>query len=255
MTMVVRCEQCGATLKVRDDKRGKRAKCPNCQAVVALVDTSQKDNTSEFDDPAFEGSLDAAVAKERSQRASSRVVPAHTQPVATVEPGADEDVFERRLMTARPFVRVVVLIVLLIPVLLASRFTVLQRLLSCFVPLVLTGTYRISAIRGEKFVTRFFFGFYPLAVHRCKLPSVVALNVKYGHVGSGMGTFLLFGPAQVMFGRVFDFLMPAIGGPYQIHLVTAKGRELAAWQGFSDSTFQTTLDTLISMTKAEVRSV
>jgi hypothetical protein len=32
-----------------------------------------------------------------------------------------------------------------------------------------------------------------------------------------------------VFGWIFEFLVPALGGPYQIHLITAKGRELVAW--------------------------
>lgn len=242
MSIVIQCEHCGATLKIRDEKRGKKAKCPKCQGLVQIV--AERPNVSVNDA--------VAVTTERPQ---SPPRPAKAAPQATIEAGADDDVLERRLMTARPVVRGVVLVVLLIPILLASRLSVLERIASCFVPLMLTGTYRISVIRGEKFVTRFFLAFYPVIVRRCKMQSVVALNVKYGHVGSGMGTFLLFGPAQVIFGRIFDFLMPAIGGPYQIHLVTAKGRELVAWQGFSDSAFESTLNVLIGLTNAEVRSV
>jgi phage FluMu protein Com len=254
MPFVVRCEHCGASLKVRDENRGKRAKCPKCQELLELVDGPQTADAGEFEDAGFRGSLNAPVAATRSQ-GSPRAARPNPPPAAAIEPGADEDALERRLMTARPLVRVVVLIVLLIPVLLSSRLTVLERLLSCIVPVMLTGTYRIATIRGEKFVTRFFFAFYPIFTGRCKMQSIVALNVKYGHVGSGMGTFMLFGPAQVICGRLFDFLIPAIGGPYQIHLVTAKGRELCAWQGFNDANFQSTLDMLLGLTNAEIRSV
>jgi hypothetical protein len=256
MSFVVRCDHCGASLKIRDGNRGKKGKCPKCHGVLHLAADPKADTADAGDDSEFVGHLDTAMASERSQANPSPVIPISQQPAeATIEAGADEDHFERRLMTARPIVRVVVLIVLLAPVVLTSRLSVLERFLSCIVPLVLTGTYRISTIRGEKFATRFFFAFYPFAAQRCKLQSVVALNVRYGRVGSGMITFLLFGPAQVIFGRLFDFLIPAVGGPYEIHLLTAKGRELTAWQGSSDSEFQTTLDMLLGLTKAEVRSV
>jgi phage FluMu protein Com len=255
MPIVVRCDHCGASLKVRDENRGKRAKCPKCQGIVSIV-AREESATAGDDDAAFLGGPDAAVTNMQSQDTRPAKPVPQPESAAIEEPSADEEIIPAKpLMTARPAVRVVVLIVLLIPVFLASRFSMLERLMSCFVPLMLTGTYRISTIRGGKFATRFYLAFYPVVTGRCKLQSVVALNVKYGHVGSGMGTLLLLGPAQMFFGRIFDFLMPAIGGPYQIHLVTAKGRELVAWQGFSDSKFESTLNMLIRMTNAEVRSV
>jgi len=255
MSIVVRCDHCGASLKFRDENRGKKAKCPKCQGIVPIV-AREKSATTGDDDAAFPGGLDAAATNVRSQHTRPTKPVSQQESAATEEPSADEEIIPAKpLMTARPAVRAVVLIVLLIPIFIASRFSMLERLMSCFVPLMLTGTYRISTIRGGKFATRFYLAFYPVVTGRCKLQSVVALNVKYGHVGSGMGTLLLFGPAQMIFGRIFDFLMPAIGGPYQIHLVTAKGRELVAWQGFSDSKFESTLDMLIRMTNAEVRSV
>jgi hypothetical protein len=84
---------------------------------------------------------------------------------------------------------------------------------------------------------------------------VTFINAKYGHVGSGWGTVVLFGPLQAIFGRLFDFLMPSIGGPYQIYLVTAKGRELTAWQGSAEPQFRTVLDLLLGLTHAELRSM
>ncbi len=256
MSIIISCEHCGATLKLRDDARGKKVKCPKCQSVARIAAERLADAGTGDDDSAFLGSVETVAAQEPSKVDRASASPTLRKEAAPrIEPGADEKDLERKLMTARPAVRVVVLVLLLVPIVLASRLSVVERLLSCFVPLMLTGTYRISTIRGDKFATRFFFAFYPVVTRRCKLPGVVALNVKYGHVGSGMGTFLLFGPAQMIFGRIFDFLMPAIGGPYQIHLVTAKGRELVAWQGFGDAEFQSTLDLLIGLTNAEVRSV
>jgi phage FluMu protein Com len=255
MPIVIQCDHCGATLKFRDENRGKRAKCPKCQGIVSIAARKESATTGD-DEAAFPGGHDAAVTNARSQHTRPTTPVPQSESAATEEPSADEEIIPAKpLMTARPAVRVVVLIVLLIPVFVASRFSMLERLMSCFVPLMLTGTFRISTVRGGKFATRFYLAFYPVVTGRCKLQSVVALNVKYGHVGSGMGTLLLLGPVQMFFGRIFDVLMPAIGGPYQIHLVTAKGRELVAWQGFSDSKFESTLDTLIRMTNAEVRSV
>jgi hypothetical protein len=152
-------------------------------------------------------------------------------------------------------VRIIVLVVLLVPIVVASRRPLPERLLACVVPLTLTGMYRTSKIRGDRFTTQFHLAFFPVSTKRCNLRGVTHINTKFGHEGSGWGTFLLFGPMQVVFGHVFDFLMPSIGGPYQIHLVTAKGRELTAWQGTTEAEFRRVLDLLLTHTNAEQRSV
>ena len=36
------------------------------------------------------------------------------------------------------------------------------RLLGCILPVILTGTYRVSTVNGDKFQTQLFFGFVPL---------------------------------------------------------------------------------------------
>jgi hypothetical protein len=158
---------------------------------------------------------------------------------------------------ARPRVQVVILALLLMPVVLVllHRHDFFRGLLSCIVPLLLTGTYRTSAIRGDRFVTRFHVAFFPIVTERCNLRAVTFINAKFGWDGPGIGTILLFGPSQWVFGWLFEFLIPALGGPYQIHLITAKGRELVAWRGFVDSHFHKTLDLLIGLTNAEVRSM
>jgi hypothetical protein len=151
--------------------------------------------------------------------------------------------------------RIVVLVLLLVPVALASGRGLPQRLMACIVPLIVTGTYRTSKVRGDRFTTRFHFAFVPVTSHRCNLRGVTFINAKYGHEGSGWGTVVLFGPLQALVGRLFDFLMPSIGGPYQIHLVTAKGRELVAWQGHAEPQFRSMLDLLLGLTHAELRSM
>jgi len=256
MSILVNCSHCGTTLKFRDDALGKKAKCTKCKSVVTIAPAREAVKGADDDGVGLLNGLEDAktVAASRRERPAAKPAP-HAESPGTTEPASVEDAVadeldEKKLMTARPAVRVVVLVVLLIPVAFASRLSVPERLLSCFVPLILTGTYRTSTIRDDRLATRFCFAFYPVVSSRCKLQSVTAINVKYGYVGSGMGTFLLFGV-----GRVFDYLIPAVGGPYQIHLVTAKGRELVAWTGFDDAKFQSNLQLLTGLTRAEVRSM
>jgi hypothetical protein len=149
-------------------------------------------------------------------------------------------------------VRLIVLGVLLIPVVLTYRIGVVWQLLSCILPVMLTGTYRVSRLKGDRFDTQLFMGFVPLPRQQCKLPAVVSLLTLY-QSGQGWGTFILFGPLQWLMGYVFDFLLPAIGGPYEIWIETAKGRQILAWNGYNQQQYEQNLELLRSRTGAEVR--
>jgi hypothetical protein len=156
-------------------------------------------------------------------------------------------------------VQIAVCAILLVPVVLvfafSRRHSLSEAWLACVVPVLLTGTFRTAAIRGDRFVTHFHVGFFPVVTERCNLRAVTSVNARFGWDGPGIGTVLLFGPTQFLFGWLFEFLIPALGGPYQIHLITAKGRELVAWRGFVDSHFHKTLDLLAGLTNAEVLSM
>ena len=257
MAIVVRCSDCGALLKFRDDALGKRAKCTKCGRVVEIRPDGEPSQARERDDADFLDDLSeastraASSGKRRAVRANSQAESAATSEPKPVKDRADEQV----LLGVRLPLRIVVLVLLLVPVVFASSRALPQRLLACIVPLIVTGTYRTSKIRGDRFTTRFHLAFVPVTSHRCNLRGVTFINAKYGHEGSGWGTVVLFGPLQAIFGRLFDFLMPSIGGPYQIHLVTAKGRELVAWQGHAEPQFRSMLDLLLGLTHAELRSM
>lgn len=150
-------------------------------------------------------------------------------------------------------VRIPMLIVLLIPVALAPRLSPVWRVLACFMPLMLSGTYRVSCIKGDWLETRLFLGFVPVRKNRCKLRTVMNIGTKYGGSEPGVWTFMLFGPIQFIFGYLFDFMIPAIGGPYELWLETAKGREFIVWQGFSQQYFESNLELLRNQTGADIR--
>ena len=257
MAIVVRCSECGALLKFRDDALGKRAKCTKCRRIVEIRPDGEPSPAHENDNAGFLGDLPeastsvASPGKRRGVEANPQAESAETNEPKPVKNRADEQI----LLGVRLRVRFAVLVLLLVPIVLASRRSLPERLLACIVPLILTGTYRTSKIRGDRFTTRFHLVFWPVSSHRCNLRGVVFINAKYGHEGSGWGTVVLFGPLQALFGRLFDFLMPSIGGPYQIHLITAKGRELVAWQGHVEAQFRTMLDLLLDLTHAELRSM
>jgi hypothetical protein len=151
--------------------------------------------------------------------------------------------------------RVITLGVLLIPVLLSWRIGIVWQLLASVLPVMLTGTYRISRIVGERFDTRFHMGFVPISRSQCRLPAVVALQTRYQpETGCAMvATIVLLGPLQWIFGHLFDYLIPALGGPYEIWLETAKGREILAWNGHSQEHYEKNLELLRVRTGAEVQ--
>jgi hypothetical protein len=260
MAIVVRCGECGASLRFRDDALGKRAKCSQCRGVVEIRPESPSLKARESADTDF-GDDFAEVATGAASKNNKRTfrpnpsptaaVPVESKKPKTVEEPSDE----RIVLGVRLRVRIVVLVLLMVPIVLASHRSLPQRLLACVVPLIVTGMYRTSKIRGDRFTTHFHVAFFPVTTQRCNVRGVTHINTHYGHVGSGWGTFILFGPMQVIFGRLFDFLMPSIGGPYQIHLVTARGRELTAWQGSKEPEFRRILDLLLSVTQAELRAV
>lgn len=150
-------------------------------------------------------------------------------------------------------IRIGVLAVLLIPVGLAWNVPIVIRLLSCLLPLALTGTYRVSRLRGDRFTTRFYFAFLPCTHERCNLPSIVCLHTTYKDAQTSWVTLLVFGPLQFLLGYVFDYLIPCLGGPFEIWLETAKGREILAWNGYSQQHFEANLQLLRNRTGAEVR--
>ena len=150
-------------------------------------------------------------------------------------------------------VRIPVLITLLIPVGLASQLSPFWRTVACVMPLMLTGTFRISRIRGEWMDSRLYLGFVPVWQQRCKLQGVMAIGTRYGGSEPGYWTFILFGPIQWISGWIFDYLVPAIGGPYELWLETAKGREFIVWQGHNQQHFEKNLELLRNQTGAEIR--
>ncbi|HET6323163.1 MAG TPA: hypothetical protein VFG04_00580 [Planctomycetaceae bacterium] len=159
------------------------------------------------------------------------------------------------MLGVRLRVRIVVLVLLLVPIVVASRRSLLERLWACVIPLSVTGMYRTSKIRGDRFTTQFHIAFFPVTTQRCNLRGVTHIDTHYGHEGSGWGTMVLFGAIQAIFGRIFEFLLPSIGGPYRISLVTARGRELTAWQGTTEAEFRRIVELLQSVTQAELRAV
>lgn len=148
--------------------------------------------------------------------------------------------------------RLIALGILLIPVLLSYRIGIVWQILSCFMPIMLTGTYRVTKLKGDRFDTWFYLGFIGVNHVKCNLAAVVTIHTTYKAAQTGMWTFFLFGPMQWILGMVFDRLLPVLGGPYEIWLETSKGREILAWAGFSQEFFEQNVALLKMRTGADV---
>ena len=150
--------------------------------------------------------------------------------------------------------RVMILAVMLIPVFITPNLSWGARLLACFVPFMLTGTYRVSTVEGDKFRSQLFVGFFPMKIVKCNLASVHYIETKYNSFGAVIDTFPFLSIVQFIFIGIFDLLMPALGGAYEIWLITSKGREIVAWQGFHEKFFQDNLALLTARSGAELRA-
>lgn len=151
-----------------------------------------------------------------------------------------------------PQFRYGLLVVLLLPVLLAPGLNITPRVFASLLPLGLTGTYRVTTIRGAFLETVFRICHIPISRQRCRLAAVVSIGTYYGGQ-TGVWTFVLFGPIQYLFGWIFDALIPALGGPLELSIETAKGREFTVWQGVSQVHFERNLELLRNQTSAPIR--
>jgi hypothetical protein len=142
---------------------------------------------------------------------------------------------------------------MLLPILFVPHLAWWLRIIACIVPVMLTGTYRISSINGDKFRSQLFISFLPMKPEKCNLPGVVYLETKYNSTGIFGEVMPILAPIRFIFMTIFDMLMPALGGSYEIWLITAKGREIVAWQGFDQRFFEENVALLQARSGAEVR--
>lgn len=255
MPISVQCAGCSAKYKVAEGAAGKQVKCKKCGAAMRVVAAAAPVETAPRREAADDEEFLDNLAREET---TAEVVPNAFQPVGRVKERKNckeivEDVAPRTIVSARIIVRLIILAVLLIPVVVVQRLSWTERLLSCFLPLMLTGTYRVSSMRGHVLKTRFHAMFIPITSQQCDLRTVAWVESKYADAGPGWGTYLLLGPVQWIFSWLFDLLIPAIGAPYQLRLMTAKGRGVPVWEGHQNEEFRRILGMLLEATKAEHR--
>src|SRR4051812_12175675 len=115
MPIVVRCSECGALLKFRDEALGKRAKCTKCRAVVQVLPKGDSHQGHENDDAGIlDNRADAtATAASQSKRRAVRPTFQPASVATTRSPAVKDRADERVLVGANLRVRMAVLIVML----------------------------------------------------------------------------------------------------------------------------------------------
>jgi hypothetical protein len=110
----------------------------------------------------------------------------------------------------------------------------------------LLGTFREAWIGEGRFMRRMSFAFVPGRVRSWPLERFVEIEAKWTG-GVGIEWSLLMGACNWMPWRTFDWLLPWLGGEYELRLRGAKLRVLV-WQGNSDANFKANLQALEAAT-------
>jgi hypothetical protein len=102
------------------------------------------------------------------------------------------------------------------------------------------GSYRVARFNEGWFERRMVFLFVPLKLKRWQLEKFTQIETVW-HEGMHIGWSFLLGPFLWLWYRLFDLLVPWIGGEYQIRLRHSKGGPVLVWQGNSDANFEANL--------------
>jgi hypothetical protein len=146
----------------------------------------------------------------------------------------------------RLWLRVLLLALILLPIPFA-RATWTVKGMGVLLWTVMLGSYRDVRIEGAVLRYGFVVGFVPLKPRRLKLDRVTRLAIDTEQ-GVGWGWMFVVGLWNWLFCWVLDWLFPWFGGRYRVWLLTARGKQILAWQGNSDDALHENLAMLESAT-------
>jgi hypothetical protein len=112
---------------------------------------------------------------------------------------------------------------------------------------LLVGTFPRGWIRDGQFEREFRLAFFRIHHKRWRLDEVEHLETGLEEQ-LGWSWMLLLGFAPVFFGKIFDRLLPWLGGDYKIWLRTFDDRRALAWQGNGEAQFRANLEALETAT-------
>lgn len=142
----------------------------------------------------------------------------------------------------RLWLRVILFVVLMLPAFLSTA-PWSTKILGLLLWAGLLGTFPLAQLRDGRFEKQFFVAFVPLKPRKWCLDKVARVEVNLAEP-TGCWTAFVFGPANFFFFRLFDWLLPWIGGRYRLWLRSAKGHRVQVWQGSSDAAFEANVHAL-----------
>jgi hypothetical protein len=102
------------------------------------------------------------------------------------------------------------------------------------------GSFRIARIDNGWFERRLVVCFIPLKLKRWQLERFTGIETVYKE-GMYIGWVMVIGPALWLWSHFFDWVVPWLGGNYQLRLRHVKGGPVLVWQGNSESNFEANL--------------
>jgi hypothetical protein len=105
------------------------------------------------------------------------------------------------------------------------------------------GTYRRARLNNGWFERWMVVMFIPMKVKRWQLERFIQIETVWEE-GMHVGWALVIGPAMWLWARLFDLIIPWMGGEYQLRLRHAKGGPVLVWQGNSEANFHANLEIL-----------
>jgi hypothetical protein len=116
------------------------------------------------------------------------------------------------------------------------------------------GSFRIARLRDGFFERRMVFMFVPLKRKRWHLERFTQIETVW-HESLHIGWALLIGPALWLWSHFFDWVIPWMGGNFQLRLRHVKGGPVLVWQGNSEANFEANLKILESNTALPIQRV
>ena len=107
----------------------------------------------------------------------------------------------------------------------------------------LFGSFRMARINGDQFERRFVLMFVPQPWKRWPMERFVAIETRYADE-SAISTILpivVLNIWLIVWSAAFDWLIPWLGGGYELRLRSVKGGHVLVWKGNSDANFQANL--------------
>ncbi|HLJ12563.1 MAG TPA: hypothetical protein VKU82_15320 [Planctomycetaceae bacterium] len=114
------------------------------------------------------------------------------------------------------------------------------------------GSYRLARLRDGFFERQMVVLFIPLKRKRWQIERFTQIETMWTQKMQ-VGWSLVIGAVLWIWWRLFDWILPWLGGQYELRLRHEKGGPVLVWQGNSEANFQANLEALERNTGLPVR--